>query len=332
MQDIARICGVDLSTVSRGMRGDMRVKAATRKKIQKTAERLGYRPNLLARNLAGGKTQTIWFILPSVDSSIDQRLVRYAGHCANERDYTLFVALHDSDNFGALAGHSSLHYEHILQSAAQGMTDGILVIPRRGADDTGLLAELARQEFPLVFLDNHLEGLNCPAVTTDNKAGARALAQRCMEEGATGFVLSFEGANPVVRARKEGASAALRESGVPFIVYSENAPPQIKELNHLGPCVAVLDSSQSCKSFSLFASPASPLLGKRLLRGVFDEWIGAPTPAEKVFVAVQNCEELAKCAIDRLISRIENPSEPVPQITEIPLLEVITRSASFTAS
>jgi LacI family transcriptional regulator len=332
LQDIARICRVDLSTASRGIRGDVRVKSATRKKIQKTAERLGYRPNLLARNLAGGKTRTIWIILPSVDSSIDQRLVRYASHCANERDYTLFAALHDSENFGALATHSSRHYEQILQSAAQGMTDGILVIPRRFADDTGLLAGFARKEFPLVFLDSQLEGLNCPVVTTNNKEGARDLAQRCVEEGATGVVLSFEEANSVARARKEGASAALRECGVPFIMFRENQPPQRKELAHLGPCIAVLDSSQSGKSFSFFTSPASPLLGKRLLHGVFDEWIGEPAPAEKVFVAVQNCEALAKCAIDLLISRIENPSEPLPQITEIPLLEITARSASFPAS
>ena len=324
LQDIARICGVDISTVSRGMRGDPRVKPATRKQIQRTADRLGYLPNLLARNLAGGKTRTIWLILPSVDASIDHRLVRHASHHANDLDYTLFVGLHDSDNFGMLANHTSDHYEQVVQKAAQGTVDGVVVVPRRGVDDTDLLKGLVRKDFPLVFLDNYIEALPCPAFTTDNEIAASELARRSVEAGATGAVLLFNEPNPVARARLAGAGAILRELGVPFIAGAKIT----SSIERLGPSVAVIGSSQSHINPSVI-SHAPQLAEKRLLFGVFDEWVGEPSPAEKVFMAVQDCDTLAKLAIERLIAIIEKQQVSGPRITRIPILEFVEKSASF---
>ena len=307
---------MDISTVSRALRDDPRVKAVTRKRIQKTAARLGYRPNLLARNLAGGRTRTIWLILPSVDSSIDHHLVRHASHYANEQDYTLFVALHDSDNFGTLIGHSCEHYMQILESAAQGTADGVIVVPRRGADDTNLLKGLVHRDFPVVFLDNHLEGLACAAVTSDNESGAHELARRCVEGGATGAILLFNEKNTVARARLAGAQAALRKLGVPFV---EQLPP--KGIGKLGSCVAVIGSSQTSHLLSFMDSNSRHLLEKRLIFGVFDEWVGEPGPAEKVYVAIQDAATMAKLAVDRLISRIEKRPDPGPRIVRVPILE-----------
>ena len=325
LQDIARICGVDLSTVSRGLRGDPRVTPATRKQIQRTADRLGYRPNLLARNLAGGATRTIWLILPSVDASIDHRLVRYASHYANERDYTLFVALHDSDNFGALASHTSAHYEQILQRASQGTADGVIVVPRRGTDDTDLLKGLVAQGFPLVFLDNYTETLPCPVVTSENKSAAYELTRKCVEDGATGAILLFNEPNPVARARLAGACEILRKLDIPFA-----AQPKVSEsVDRLGSCVAVIGSSQPSDVHQFLVSHAPHLAEKRLLFGIFDEWIGEPAPADKVFVAVQDCAALAKAAIDRLIALMEKQPDSAPRTTCVPILEYVTKSAAL---
>ncbi len=45
MRDVAERAGVNVSTVSRALRGDARVSEATRAKIREAAEALGYRPN-----------------------------------------------------------------------------------------------------------------------------------------------------------------------------------------------------------------------------------------------------------------------------------------------
>ena len=45
LKEIAEECGVNVSTVSRALKDDSRVKADTRKKIHAMASRMGYTPN-----------------------------------------------------------------------------------------------------------------------------------------------------------------------------------------------------------------------------------------------------------------------------------------------
>jgi len=316
LQDIAEICRLDISTVSRALRDDPVVKSGTRKRIQKTAASLGYRPNLLARNLAGGRTRTIWLILPSLDATIDQQLVRHASHYANQQDYTLFVALHDSDNFGDLIGRSCEHYRQILESAAQGTADGVIVVPRRGADDTNLLKDLINQEFPIVFLDNHPDGLASSAVTSENESGARELTRRCLEGGATGAILLFSEPNTAAQARLEGTRAELRQCGVPFV---EQLTPE--GLENLGSCIAIIASSQTHHILPFVAKNGQHFKDKTLIFGVFDDWVGEPAPAKTVYVAVQDAAAMAKFAIDRVIAQIEKRPDSVQRMVRVPILE-----------
>lgn len=323
LNDIARICGIDISTVSRGLRGDERVKPATRDKIQRTAKKIGYLPNLLARNLAGGSTRTIWFILPSLDANVDHRLVRSASHQANECDYTLFVALHDSDIFGALASNTSEHYELILERAVQGTTDGVVVVPRRGRDDTKLLNQIVRMNLPLVFLDNYIESLPCPIVTTENVDAAAELARRAAASGATGAVILFGDLNPVDEARRAGAQSAFAKAGLP-VCLERDVP---RKLSSLGSTVAVLGSSQSSSILPFLAKHSAKLLRHRLIFGVFDDWIGEPSPAEKVIVAVQDCDRMARDAVDRVIALIERRRQRTRRLLKIPVREFREQTA-----
>lgn len=149
--DVARLCDVDVSTTSRALRSDPRVKQKTQELVKSTAKRLGYKPNLLARNLAGGKTHTLWFILPTIDSIVDSKLVRYASRYANSLDYSVFAAIHDSEEFGPTKGHSTDHYLKIVDNACQGLIDGAIVMPRRFADDSEILRTFIKNDFPFVF-------------------------------------------------------------------------------------------------------------------------------------------------------------------------------------
>ena len=59
LKEIATECGVNVSTVSRALKDDPRIKADTRTKIHAMASRMGYTPNWAAQSLKGGKTNTI---------------------------------------------------------------------------------------------------------------------------------------------------------------------------------------------------------------------------------------------------------------------------------
>ncbi|OGV47668.1 MAG: hypothetical protein A2017_21915 [Lentisphaerae bacterium GWF2_44_16] len=65
IQDIAEECGISkmlVSAVLRNQKRSVRYSEETAVKIRKTAERLGYRPNLLARSLSRRKSDTIGLV------------------------------------------------------------------------------------------------------------------------------------------------------------------------------------------------------------------------------------------------------------------------------
>jgi DNA-binding LacI/PurR family transcriptional regulator len=64
MEDIARECGVSMMTVSRVLSGQDCVRAATRDKVMRAAERLHYEVNALAQNFAQKRSGFIGIALP----------------------------------------------------------------------------------------------------------------------------------------------------------------------------------------------------------------------------------------------------------------------------
>ena len=65
-EEVARICGVSTMTVTRVATGKGYVKVATKEKVQKAIEELGYFPNKLASNLAQKRSNEIAIILPDL--------------------------------------------------------------------------------------------------------------------------------------------------------------------------------------------------------------------------------------------------------------------------
>ena len=55
--DVAREANVSMATVSRVVNGNPNVKPATRKKVSDVIDKLGYRPNAVARVLPARKRQ-----------------------------------------------------------------------------------------------------------------------------------------------------------------------------------------------------------------------------------------------------------------------------------
>jgi len=62
INDVAKLSGVSIKTVSRVMNNEPSVRQVTREKVQAAVKELNYQPNLAARNLAGTKSFTIAYV------------------------------------------------------------------------------------------------------------------------------------------------------------------------------------------------------------------------------------------------------------------------------
>lgn len=70
MDDIALELGLSKSTVSRALSGSGRISAETVRRVEECAKKHGFRPNLVARALAGQCTLNIAAVMPSESSAV----------------------------------------------------------------------------------------------------------------------------------------------------------------------------------------------------------------------------------------------------------------------
>ena len=67
LKDIAKLAGVSVATVSNVVNGYRPVGEATRQRVQRAIDELGYRPNLSARHLRNGRTGIIALAIPELN-------------------------------------------------------------------------------------------------------------------------------------------------------------------------------------------------------------------------------------------------------------------------
>lgn len=308
--DIARVCDVNISTVSRALNDDPRVRVDTKDRISKVAKRLGYRPNLAARMLRAKKSRFFWFIAPDLGNSFDCDMVEKAALAAAQDKYDLIVSLH--------LGQQKI-FDRIMTAMHSGLAGGAIV-NRRDINDLTVLHGLVKQNFPVVLVDVPIDSMNLPVVTTDHKKATYDLVKACLKAGAKSFLVLFDPTfNLVDRRRFESALSALHELGVPYLTA-----PQVlagRAISKLPGPVAVIESHQH--TIQPFVDSHAELSGMDLIYGCYDQWIGSVHPAKKVLVAEQDCESLARTTVKSLIHLLEGGTHAtLPSETDLPLLSL----------
>lgn len=301
LSEVAEACGVDISTVSRALRDDPRVKDATKQVVADTAQRLGYRPNLHARSLKTGKTGVVLFFLNRFDSAMETGLAEKAAKALLQREYDLVVAAHHGD---------PVIWERFADRLIQGMGEGALVLPEYSENHVRVLERLCKSAVPLVFLDRLPEGLSAPVVTTDNAKAATDLAQACLDAGAERLVFVQGADNSVERARLQGVRDLAQSLKIPFETLSRESVQG----------VVAKKTAAVGSSFSVIAERLAR--GERFLHvGVFDGWHSPLHPSGKIFICTQEIEGIAQCGAEILLRLMEGKKIRKKQ-TSIPYLKI----------
>lgn len=90
-KDIAEICGVSISVVSRALNNSGYVDGEKRKKIIETAEKLGYVPQPVAMSLQERRTKQILFYCKDLNNEYNIEMYRGMCDVANERGYMVVM-------------------------------------------------------------------------------------------------------------------------------------------------------------------------------------------------------------------------------------------------
>ncbi|MEI5908842.1 catabolite control protein A [Bacillus spongiae] len=205
--DVAREANVSMATVSRVVNGNPNVKPATRKKVLEVIERLGYRPNAVARGLASKKTTTVGVIIPDISNIFFAELARGIEDIATMYKYNIILSNSDQNKEKEL---------HLLNTMLGKQVDGIVFM---GGDITEEhVAEFERSPVPIVLAGSVEETKKVPSVNINYEIAAYDAVQSMIEKGHTEIAfVSGPFHDTINRLYKlEGYKRALSDAGLPF--------------------------------------------------------------------------------------------------------------------
>ena len=144
-KDLARICGVSRTTVTRALHGTGRISKETKQRIIQTAEELGYQPDLMARSLARGKSMCIGVIVVDLRNQYFPMMIDAMERQAKKQGYLLNITLHEQDK----------HIEMELLRTLVGLRVEGIIISSVGQDEA-FVEYLSALPVPVVLMGNHL--------------------------------------------------------------------------------------------------------------------------------------------------------------------------------
>lgn len=142
---IAALSGVHVSTVWRALADDVRISAATRQRVRRHANALNYRPNLIARQLASGRSRTIGLVTSRVTSESQQKKLDALRDKIFAAGYDLLLRIVDLGIDAEIDAINDLRSRRV---------EGLLLITQATAEDNAHIKALQAEGVPHVLFDN----------------------------------------------------------------------------------------------------------------------------------------------------------------------------------
>ena len=204
--DVAREANVSMATVSRVVNGNPNVKPATRKKVADVINRLGYRPNAVARGLASKKTTTVGVVIPDISSIFFAELARGIEDIASMYKYNIILSSSDENIDKEF---------HLLNTMLGKQVDGIVFMSGNITDEH--VKEFKNSPVPIVLAGSVEESGQVPSVNIDYEAAAFDAVMSFAKNGhkRIGYVSGNLSA-PINEKKLTGYKRGLKEAGLSF--------------------------------------------------------------------------------------------------------------------
>jgi len=221
IKDVAVLANVAPSTVSRVIANSPRISEATKQKVNKAMEELGYHPNLNARSLASQSTQTIGLVMPSSGDVVFQNpffptVLQGISEGAREKNYALHMS----------TGKSEMETLEAVIHMVQGKrVDGMLLLNSKVEDK--VISYLKGRKFPFVLIGKPYKDVEeITHVDNDNFRAMKEATEYLIQHGHQQIAFIGGSLELVVTVdRLLGYERALRNAGIElkneYIIHEE---------------------------------------------------------------------------------------------------------------
>lgn len=311
--DVAAEAGVSKSTVSNVVRGVEEVSDGTRERVRQAIERLGYKPNTIARHFVQQRTNMLGVLLGDLSNPYYAQMAQVVERTAFAFGYTTMFCNIEGDSEIAVSGVDSL-----LGHRVAGVVFLAFVAQRSEVDQA-----LQSAEIPIVFLG--LSESWGDSVGPEDSEGGKLATTHLLELGHRRIAYVR---TPLVersgdQARFAGyrrAMAAAGQKPLPALVWDpddttvrinrkpvpltdalagRDAPTALFASNDIG-AVALIDA---CESAGLSVPGDVSVMG-------FDDITIAGLKRISLTTVAQPLQFQAERAVALLLDRIENPTAP----------------------
>ena len=203
---MAKRAGVSQSAVSRCFKTGASVAPATRARILKAANDLGYAPNAIAQGLITRRSNLVAILLSHSTSLTYPEVLALLTQRLNEHGLRVLLFTLQSEHEVQATLHQVWRYR----------VDGVIAAANL---DLAALHEFERRQVPIVLYNRHGDGTRVSSVCCDSYAGEQLIVGRMAQAGRRCFgIITGPSDNFVSRERERGATDWLKELGLAYHV------------------------------------------------------------------------------------------------------------------
>jgi LacI family transcriptional regulator len=176
LRDVAAAARVHPATASRALNPGTRllVSEETARRVTEAAERLGYRPNPVARSLRTRRSHTIGLLIPDLNNPLFPPIVRGVEDRLADHGYVALIGNTDGD-----AKRERLVFDQMRARHVDGFVLATATL------HSPILDEAVEADLPVVLMNRTAQGYPFSSVSVDNEQGMRAAVAHLTSLGHT---------------------------------------------------------------------------------------------------------------------------------------------------
>lgn len=334
LADIARELGVSKTLVSMVLNGkgsENGINEDTQKKVWAKANELNYKPNMMARSLRMGRSNTIGLIVADISNAFYAKMCRAVEDAASQKGFHVLFGSSDEN---------AEKERSLIQMLRDRQVDGLIISTT--LENNRDIQELIDDKFPTVLIDRFIPGLPVPFVTADNHQGASIAVDHLIAHGARriGQLTISPSHLTSMTERTRGYRDALERHGIAFdkalvreVPYDNIREGIRKEVPALlsGPspvdALFVLNNNLTMATLEVLAE-----LQKSIPQDVaivsFDDIELFKFVAPGVTAVAQPIEEMGRRAVELLLDKVLNGDNALSEEKVFLPTELIARGSS----
>jgi len=174
LEDLAKKLKVSKVTISKALRSHPDISPEMTAKVKDLADKLGYMPNYMAKNLSSRKSNTIGLVIPKIAHVFFASIIESIYDTAFENNYEIVLTVSQET--------AERERKHILSLLSM-RVDGLIISITQETKDTKIFEMVLDRHVPLIFIDRvpDMEGVS--SVTVDDKGGAFQATEYAIKKG-----------------------------------------------------------------------------------------------------------------------------------------------------